>query len=162
MRAFVIVALAPVTIAAGRSAHTVLVGGSLPTSQLVFNAGLLLSLAALVTAPLLVFTPTLMQAWRRAAFDYGALAERMGIAFEDKWLRPSQHVDLDRVLEQQDFSATTDLYAVVANIYEMRLIAIDVKSLVMLLGAMLLPFVPVVLLAVPMNDILSGLKALLL
>ncbi len=101
-----------------------------------------------------------MQVWRRAAFEYGALAERMGVAFEDKWLNREQLMD-PTILEHQDFSATTDLYQVVANIYEMRLIPIDVKSLVMLVGAMLLPFVPVVLLAVPADQILTGLKGLL-
>ncbi len=121
---------------------------------------MLVFVAALITAPLLVFTPTLIQVWRRAAFEYGALADRMGAAFEDKWLRRDQPDD-PNILGQQDFSATTDLYAVVANIYDMRFIPIDLRSLVILVAVMLLPFVPVLLLAVPIDQILSGLKGLL-
>jgi hypothetical protein len=160
VRAFAIVALAPMAIAAGKSARIVLTAGNLPTSQLLFNIVMLTFVAALITAPLLVFTPTLIQVWRRAVFEYGALADRMGAAFEDKWLRRDQPAD-PNILEQPDFSATTDLYAVVANIYDMRFIPIDLRSIAILVAVMLLPFVPVLLLAVPIDQILSGLKGLL-
>jgi hypothetical protein len=161
IRAFSTVALALTTIAAGKSAHVVLLGGALPTSRLAFNIGYLLVIAALFTAPLLIFTPLMMRTWRRAAFEYGILAERMGIAFEDKWLRYDRRVD-HTTLEQPDFSSTTDLYQVVANIYGMRLIPIDLKSIVMFAVAMLLPFLPVTLLIVPLDEFLADLKALLL
>jgi hypothetical protein len=65
-------------------------------------------------------------------------------------------------LGQPDFSSTTDLYSVVSNIYQMRLIPIDITSLEILGIVMLLPFVPVVLLIVPVNEVLTDLKALLL
>ncbi len=51
VRAFAIVALALMTIAAGRSAHIVLEDGTLRTPQLLFNGGLMLSVAAMFTAP---------------------------------------------------------------------------------------------------------------
>jgi len=62
VRAFSGVALAIATIAAGYSAHIVLLGGSLPTPQLVFDVCLLVTLAAMLTAPLLIFTPKMMAA----------------------------------------------------------------------------------------------------
>lgn len=43
----------------------------------------------------------------------------------------------------------------------MRFIPIDLRSIVILVAVMLLPFVPVLLLAVPIDQILSGLKGLL-
>jgi hypothetical protein len=161
IRGFSTVALALTTIAAGKSAHIVLLGGTLSTPQLAFNAGLLLTIAAIFTAPLLIFTPIMMTTWRRAAFEYGALAEQMGVAFEDKWLGRDRRVD-HTALEQPDFSSTTDLYQVVANIYAMRLVPIDFTSVVMFAVAMLLPYVPVALLIVPLDEIVAGLKALLL
>jgi hypothetical protein len=161
VRAFSGVALAIATIAAGYSAHMVLLGGSLPTSQIIFDACLLVTVAALFTAPLLVFTPVMMTAWRRAASEYGALAAQMGVTFEDKWLGQVRRLN-DTALGQPDFSSTTDLYSVVSNIYQMRLIPIDITSLEILGIVMLLPFVPVVLLIVPVNEVLTDLKALLL
>ena len=129
----------------------------MPTPQLAFNAGLLLSLAAIFIAPLFIFTPIMMTTWRRAA-EYGALAEQMGIAFEDKWLGRDRRLD-HTALDQPDFSSTTDLYQVVANIYAMRLIPIDFTSVAMFGVAMLLPFVPVTLLIVPLDKVLAGLKS---
>ncbi len=161
VRAFSGVALAIATIAAGYSAHMVLLGGSLPAGQIVFNICLLAAVAGMFTAPLLIFTPIMITAWRQAGSDYGALAAEMGVAFEDKWFRQVRRVD-SATLDQPDFSSTTDLYQVVANIYEMRLIPIDLKSVQMLGIAMLLPFVPVALLIVPMNEFLADLKGLLL
>jgi hypothetical protein len=43
----------------------------------------------------------------------------------------------------------------------MRLVPIDLQSLITIVCAMLLPFVPVVLLAVPMDTIWSNVRALL-
>ena len=159
VRAFSGVALAIAAIAAGYSAHMILVRGSLPTSQIVFDACLLVTVAAMFAAPLLVFTPIMMAAWRQAASDYGALAAQMGVTFEDKWLGQVRRLD-NTALNQPDFSSTTDLYSVAANIYQMRLIPIDITSLEILAIVMLLPFVPVVLLIVPMSEILTDLKAL--
>lgn len=159
-QAFATVALAIATIAAGRSAHLVLTGGGLPTPSLYFNIGLLGLALAMFVAPVLILTPTLLRVWRRGAFEYGALAEQIGVAFEDKWIRRTERGDASP-LQQPDFSATTDLYAIVANANGMRLVAIDIKSLCMLTGALLAPFAPVVLLAVPTADILQSLKGLL-
>jgi len=160
VRAFSIVALALATIIAGRSAHIVLLGGALPTQYVIFNSGLLVAVVALFAAPLFVFTPNLMNAWRRGALEYGALADRVGTAFEDKWLGRDGQVD-KAALDKPDFSATTDLYSIVANVYALRLVPIDLKSVIMLGSAMLLPFVPVVFLALPVEQILAGLKKLL-
>ena len=159
VRAFSGVALAIAAIAAGYSAHMILIRGSLPTSQIVFDACLLVTVAAMFAAPLLVFTPIMMTAWRHAASEYGALAAQMGVTFEDKWLGQVRRLD-NTTLNQPDFSSTTDLYSVAANIYQMRLIPIDITSLEILAIVMLLPFVPVVLLIVPISEILTDLKAL--
>ena len=160
LRAFSLVAVALVTIVAGRSASVALHGGSLPISHLLNSAALLFGTAAVFIAPLLIFSSSMVIAWRRAAFEYGGLAHGMGVAFEDKWLPRRQHLD-QTTLEHQDFSATTDLYQVVSNIYAMRILPIDNTSLVLLAGAMLLPYVPVVLLTVPASEVLGHLTALL-
>ncbi len=160
LRAFSIVALALAAIAAGRSAHVVLEGGGLPTPHLAFNVGFLLVVLALFTAPLLVFAPVLRGEWLRGTLEYGALAEKVGTAFERKWLRQENGV-VSAALDQPDFSATTDLYQVVSNVYAIRLVPIDVKDLIALVVAVLIPFIPVVMLAVPADVIWSSIKGLL-
>jgi hypothetical protein len=160
VRAFAIVGLALATIAAGRSAHVVLVGGTVPTLHLAFNVGLLVFVTALFVAPLLAFTPILVSAWRRGEFEYGTLAQRVGDAFEQKWLGGGRKVDHD-ALERPDFSAAADLFQVVSNVHALRFVPVDLKDLITLAVAMLLPFVPVVLLAMPADAIWAGVKGLL-
>jgi hypothetical protein len=160
LRAFSLIAMALATIIAGRSANIVLVDGALPRDHTIFSAGLLVAVVALFAAPLFFFTPILMKALQRGSFEYGALANRVGAVFEEKWLGRNGPVD-NSAIEKPDFSATTDLYAIVANVYALRLVPIDLKSIVMLGIALLLPFVPIVFLALPMAEILAGLKTLL-
>jgi hypothetical protein len=160
LRAFSLIAMALATIIAGRSAHIVLVDGALPREHMIFSAGLLVVVGALFAAPLFFFTPILTRALQRGSFEYGALANRVGAVFEEKWFGRNKPVD-NSALEKPDFSATTDLYAIVANVYALRLVPIDPKSIAMLAIALLLPFVPIVFLALPVNQILAGLKSLL-
>jgi hypothetical protein len=160
LRAFSLIAMALATIVAGRSAHIVLVDGALPREHTIFSAGLLVAVGTLFAAPLFFFTPMLMRALQRGSFEYGALATRVGAAFEERWLGPDRPADKS-ALEKPDFSATIDLYAIVANVYALRLVPIDLKSIAMLGVALLLPFVPIVFLALPMDEILAGLKGLL-
>lgn len=160
LSAFTVPALALASIAAGRSAHVVLLGGTLPTPNLLFNAGFLASLLVLFVAPLLVFTPTLLRAWKRGSVEYGELAARVGEVFESKWLARGGGVDRT-ALEKPDFSATADLYGVASNVYATRFVPVELKNLIALVVALLLPFVPVVLLAIPIHTILQSLQKLL-
>lgn len=160
LSAFSIVALALATIAAGRSAHLVLLDGALPTPYLLFNLGFLAFLLALFVAPLLVFTPMLLLVWQRGTIEYGALAVRIGEAFEGRWLDRGGSVDR-AALEKPDFSATADLYSVASNVGAIRFVPFDLKNLIALTIALLLPFGPVVLLAIPIKTILQSLQKLL-
>ena len=65
-------------------------------------------------------------------------------------------------LEVPDFSATTDLYQVVSNVYDMRTVPIDVRDVLLLVATTLLPFLPIVLMAVPFDVILKDIAGLLL
>ena len=60
------------------------------------------------------------------------------------------------------FSATTDLYQVVSNVYQMRFVPVDRNTLLLLAVIMLLPFAPLVLMAFPASVILDSLKSLLM
>jgi hypothetical protein len=160
LRAFSPVAMAVAIIAAGRSANIVLGGGALPAPNAIANAILLGGLVILFIAPLTIFAQNLFNVWHRAVFSYGALATRVGVAFENKWLR-DRRGDSEAILEKPDFSATTDLYSIVANVYALRFVPLDLNSAIAICIAVLLPFVPVVLLAFPMATIWSHIKSLL-
>lgn len=161
VRAFSTVGLAFATVAAARSVHGVLQGGDLLILNVYFNIGWLAFVALLFTSPLLVFFPALVSTWRHGMFEYGALAARVGNTFERKWFARENRID-DSALQQPDFSAAGDLYQVVSNVNRMRFVPLTLKDTGMLVGIMLLPFIPVALLMVPMDTILAGVKGLLL
>ena len=161
VRAFAIVALAVAAIVAGRSAYLVIGGAGLPTPNIYFNIGLMVVVMVLLVAPLAIFTPMLMQVWRRGTFEYGALADRVGQSFEQKWLHggkaePSA-LERARLLDHH-----RSLFGGGERPSHPKFVPVGVKDLAALAGAMLLPFVPVVLLAFPLDVIWSHLKGLLL
>jgi hypothetical protein len=122
--------------------------------------GVVVFAVLLFNAPLAVFTGSLLRTWRRGVFEYGALADEFGRQFERRWLAREAPVN-EGILERPDFSAATDLYQVVDRVHEMGLLPVDLMSVGILTIATLLPFVPVVLMAVPFDVIVSALASLL-
>jgi hypothetical protein len=161
VRAFSAVALPMGCVAVGAICNGLLAHGAPRFADwLVMSTGLIAAFV-MFAAPPLVFSGTLLRAWRRGIFEYGALAGRMGRSFEQKWFVDRADVD-GAALEVPDFSATTDLYQVVSNAYRMRFAPVDAPSLLLLFGAVLVPLVPVILLTIPFDNVVAGLKGLLL
>jgi hypothetical protein len=50
------------------------------------------------------------------------------------------------------------VYSVASNVYAMRFVPVDLKNLISLAVALLLPFGPVVLLTIPIKTILQSLQ----
>ena len=143
-------------IVAGTVANQVIHEG-IPLLAFKFQLlGLVLFLVVLYTAPLLVFYPCLVRAWRAAVMEYGTLADRVGHEFERRWFVGAARVPEDP-LQTEAFSATTDLYQIVANVYQMRFVPLDVPSVLFLVLVTLLPFIPLLLLAVPLDVVLKSL-----
>jgi hypothetical protein len=114
---------------------------------------------ALMVGPLFLFCGQLLTAWRRGAMAYGQLARDMGRQMERRWL--NRRLDAD-ALDANDFSATTDLYAVVANAYTMNVVPVGLKNLVVAVAATTLPFLPVALTALSPEMLLRKIVGLLL
>ncbi len=161
LRAFALPSFGFGVIIAGTLANRVVHEGASPLSFKYAALGLALVVLTLFTSPLLVFAGPLLEQWRRGVLEYGALANRVGHEFESKWL-DRQHAPAEDLLNVQAFSATTDLYQVVANVYEMRFVPVDLISVVLLLAATLAPLVPVVLMSAPLDVMLKSLASLLI
>ena len=144
------------TIAGGGVANRVLnMGTSFFTFNYVIIAVVILSLVLFV-GPVLVFGAKLVEARRRGIINYGGLAGAVGRELETKWLDDRNRVD-EGALDVQHFSATTDLYQVVSNVYQMKPFPIDTQDLIALIVVTLLPFLPALLFEIPLNEILSDL-----
>jgi len=158
-RMFTPLALAIGIIIAGTFGNEVLHMGLNPIDHPATPIATAIIVMVLFLIPPMVFGRMLLMAWRRGIFEYGALASRLGTQFENKWIGPGSVVDKES-LEKPDFSATTDLYSVTANVYSMRPVLFDPRAALSLAVAALLPFAPIWLSVIPAKVILTQLLKL--
>ena len=121
---------------------------------------LALFVVILFGAPLLLFSGPLLRTLRRGVYRYGRLAASVGGQLEHKWLEQGAAVG-EESLGVQDFSAVTDLYQIASNVYAMRLLAFDVRSVALLLVATVLPLLAVAAASLPLDVLRQVLSNLL-
>ena len=161
LRAFTPLGFVIGLLAAGPMFNQVMHQGVSPLDFKFAIAGTVVFSTLVLAAPLMFFSNRLLAAQRHGLFTYGSLALRLGRQFEKKWFASEHTVDKES-LAVPDFSATTDLYSITANVYAMRALPVDLRSLAALLIATLVPFVPLALMVAPLSVILEKVAAALL
>jgi hypothetical protein len=159
LRALALPALAFSCVIAGIAANNILhrpVGTMMGLGILVTSLVVIATLACI--SPLLMLSGTLVRGRLGAMADYGALATTLGSSFAKAWFARSP--DLDALGSQA--STMADFSQVASNAANMRLIPIDFKTLLVFVVAMVAPFVPVVLLLIPLSEIVEDLAKFLL
>ena len=121
---------------------------------------LIAAVLLICAAPYFLFTSTLMRMRRHGILRYGAFARAVGEQFEKKWLERANSLDED-VLEVPDFSTTTDLYSVVGNINNIRVIPVGRVDLCALVIVALIPGIPVVIASIPFDTVIGDAMKLL-
>lgn len=111
-------------------------------------------------APYFFFIRTLMLMRRRGMESYGAFAHAVGEQFEKKWLPQTNSLN-EEVLSVPDFTATGNLFAVVHNIDEIRVIPVGAVDVYAIVVAALIPAIPVVIGAIPINTLIKAAMKLL-
>jgi hypothetical protein len=159
VRALLPLAFAFGVLAAGPILNAVVHLGISPLKFKYVIAGTAILAVIVLVGPLWIFMYRLIEEQRLGMFTYGSLALRQGAQLEGKWFRP-EHTVGEEALSVSDFSSTTDLYSIVSNVYAMQIVPLELKNLLMLVVATLLPFIPVALLSAPMDVILQKLAAL--
>lgn len=161
-RPFSFLAFAIAAPPAGAMANLVVFAGQSPLEFKFLILGIVVLVLLLFVGPMLVFVEPLRRARTRALFEYGALAASVGRQFGRKWIEGNPEIN-DRALQAQDFSATTDLYSIVANVHAMKLIPFDPKKdLATLLIATLSPFLLASLPILPLEVVLKTIVKFLL
>jgi hypothetical protein len=147
-------------ITAGATANQVFYKNASVDNIQMTVGGLIVIVLLLFVGPLLIFVFKLHAKKVEGIYTYGSLADDVGRQFEEKWLRNYDEFPA-AALEAPDFSATTDLYQVVANVHEMKLFPFELRAVLSLVAAALLPFIPVVLMMMPIKSIVTELAKLL-
>lgn len=158
--AFIPLAFTFGVIAAGSVATRISYQGATAENVQISVAGLIIVVLLLFVGPLLVFAWKLHSQKVEGIISYGGLADDVGRQFEEKWLENYDKFKA-AALDANDFSATTDLYGIVANVHEMKVLPFELRAVVSLIVATLLPFIPVVLMTIPVKLIVGELARLL-
>jgi hypothetical protein len=122
--------------------------------------GLVAGVILFCVGPYLFFTRTLMQMRRQGMLSYGAFARAVGERFEKKWLHQTDELS-EEVLLVPDFSTVADLYGLVHDIDEIRIVPVAAVNLYAIVIAALVPALPVVVAAIPFSTLIRAAMGLL-
>ena len=152
LRGFAVLAFGIGAIVASDIAEKVLIGGQpLIAYKYVIGAHAATTLM-FFGGPMLLLMKPLTTLKARGTLDYGRLASEVGHQFERKWIARSPS-DSPQALDAPDFSATTDLFAIAANVRSINVFVLDLELALMLVLASLLPYVPLVFAVMPLDEI---------
>ena len=117
---------------------------------------------AIVTihAPLLVFADRLSRCRFTGLLDYSSLILRHDRAFDEKWIKQTCTETTEPLLGTPDIQTLAGIGTVYDHVDEMLFIPFDKKAFGVLVVSILLPMVPLVATAIPLQEILKKLVEL--
>jgi len=136
---------------------------SLQTVQILVVAWIVLAVV-LMAVPLIVFTPRLMELKGNAVVRYGRLAGGLHRAFERKWLDGEGEGDGGggTLLTSADASAAADTNAIVGAIWGLRVVPIELPTVISVALAAGVPMLAVLATQMPLDQLAKTLMGALL
>ncbi|MEK2690232.1 hypothetical protein [Bdellovibrio sp. GT3] len=159
--AFSPVLFAQGTMLAGLIASRVFFAGAkLPEFKLEL-AGLVGLMVFVVLGPLLVFAPKLEEERRKGARAYGTLASNYIREFQQKWMM-GQSPDKETLVGSADIQSLADLGGSFDVIKEMKVFPFNLRTVIQLSIATLLPVAPLLLTMFSLEELLQRLLSMVL
>jgi len=160
LASFAIVLLAVSAVMSGGFAYEILNRGS-SLNSLKYHVVVFVVLAiAILHAPLLVFTGRLARCRFQGLLDFGALIGTHDRAFDEKWVK-SQGTNREGLLGSPDVASLADVALVFEHVDRMQLVPFDKKALVVLVVSALVPMIPLLGTAIPLQEIFAKLAELM-
>jgi hypothetical protein len=152
LQGFALVALAGGVVGASSIAESMLFDGR-PLAEFRHLIGATVLVVLLVfVGPLLALSGPLVRLKNHATCHYGRLASAIGWEFQAKWLGARRATEAEGLVAP-DFSATTDLFSVTQNVHQITPFIADLRICGGLALATLLPYVPLLFLQMPFDDV---------
>lgn len=140
-------------------AEDILFGGTTLENHVMPLTAIVVGLTALVLLPLVFFSPRLVAVKQRGLLDYGVLAASYTRAFDRKWLRGG--APAEEVLGTADLQSLADLGNSFEVIRDMRPVPFALYQIGLLVGAAVLPILPLLLTVFPLHElVLRSVKSL--
>jgi len=141
---FAPILLAQGTLLSGLIASRVLYEGQALLSFKMQAVGFVGFFVLVILGPLVMFTPLLDRANRKGSAEYGLLANRYVLRFEEKWLR-AVDPETSKLLGSADIQAMADMANVYSNVRQMRLVPFGTADITRLAAATAAPLLPLAL-----------------
>lgn len=158
--AFAPILFAQGALLAGLIARRVLFEGQDLMAFKMEAAGLVAFFLLFILSPLLVFTPHLARAKRRGLGQYGSLASRYILGFEEKWVQGGASSE-DELLGSGDIQSLADLGNSFTVVQETRLVPFALKDVVRLAAATAAPLLPLGLTVFSLEELVTRLIKIL-
>lgn len=151
---FAILAFAFGAIAASSVAESIVFDGRTAAEFRYLVGAQVVAVVLLLAGPWLLLIPRMLDLKIKGWFEYGGLASELGRQFEARWIASKEKPDAE-ALHAPDFSATTDLYSVAANVRGINLMVVDLPALITLAVATLLPYAPILFVIMPFDELVK-------
>jgi hypothetical protein len=119
-------------------------------------------LVAFAVLPLLLFVRPLRDMAYDAYDDYSALLVRYGQRVDAKWIDGKAADDREDLLDAPELGPVADVNAMFQAVDNIQPLQISRDMLIKLAAVALVPFVPVVLMTLPLNDVIGFIKDIVL
>jgi hypothetical protein len=116
---------------------------------------------AILHAPLLVFVGRLSRCRFKGLLDFSTLVLRYDRRFEEKWIEKKAGEPEEELLGSADIQSLADISSAYGHVNDMLLVPFDMKGFAVLASSAILPMLPLVGTAIPLQDILTKLGGLL-
>jgi hypothetical protein len=134
-------------------------GATLSSEKFPMIAYAVIAIVILI-APLFVATPPLMEVRKKALLEYGALVTFHNQQFDLKWIHKQQPTG-QTLLGNPDASSLIDLASSFNIIRGMIAVPIAKRTLIELTVAALLPMIPLIIFATPVDDLVRAVLKML-
>lgn len=125
-------------------------------------AGYILCATAFLVAPLLLLAPPLIHAKRHALSRFDALGNRAAALFDQRWRAASEDTaGADSLLDHNDASAYADFSGVYQSLAGMRVVPLSRWNVLALALPATVPMLPLLLVAMSVDELLAKLMGLL-
>ncbi len=153
--AFVVVFVAFSSLLSSGLAHEMLVDGSSMKEVTPIIYGIVIAQLIALVAPLILFTKQLFNTKRLGRRQYGALGYRLSNAFDKKWNRDEAPMEQGKdILTAVDPSALADYNAIFETITGMHVFPMKVRTIALMGIILALPYAPLILIEVPLDEVL--------
>jgi hypothetical protein len=155
----IIVLSLSIVVSAALGEKIIFGGEKLALFKVTIIAWVLLQLV-LFLGGLLVFTPQLVRVKRKGLLDYGALATGYTQSFENKWVR-GKATEGESILGSSDIQSLADLANSFQVVRKMGAFPFSRDNVIFIIGASVIPMLPLLLTVVPVEKILLTVLKLL-